>query len=203
MPNYNVFPHYLIDRDSRQVAERSSSIACEKLGIKQPQQSWIVEVEHGEKWFSERIHGYCDKAGQGIFIHRDCSPFEIANTVAHECRHCWQITNPRWFPIPNRSFRRGLTVEQKERDARLFSLEFWAGREKQDGSFADITRILTDMRIESARAQIQATSPQYAFKQHGLAFSSSFAYPSGGKTRLIVPNEKEMEENLLQQILNG
>jgi hypothetical protein len=87
-----------------------------------------------------------------------------------------------------------------ERRSAVFA-EFWSGREKHDGSFDDILQILTDMRIASARALIQLR--QYPIKQHGVPYSSSFAYPSKGKTRLIVPSEREMEENLLQQILNG
>ncbi len=204
MPNYSVVPDYLVDSRARDVADSASCIACEKLATKQPQRSWIVEVEHGEKWFSERIYGYCDKAGQVIFIHRACSPFEIATTVAHETRHAWQVRNPRWFPVPNTNYTRGLTRQQKERDCKIFELEFWNGHEKRDGSFDDILQILTNMRIESARALLQAASSQYAYhKQRGLPYSTSASYPSQGKTRLIVPSEREMEENLLQQILNG
>jgi hypothetical protein len=185
MLNYSVVPDYLVNRRARDVAESASCIACEKLAIKQPQLSWIVEVEHGEKWFSERIYGYRDKAGQAIFIHRDCSPFEIATTVAHETKHAWQVRNPRWFPVPNTTYTRGLTRLQKERDCKIFELEFWNGRKKRNGSFDDILRILTDMRIASARAQVQAISPQYAFKpQRGLPYSSSAHYPSQVKTRL-------------------
>jgi hypothetical protein len=188
MPNYRVVDEYLVDRPARDVAEAASRIACEKLAIKQPQRSWIVEAEHGEKWFSERIYGYCDEVGQAIFIHRDCSPFEIATTVAHETKHAWQVRNPRWFPVPNRTYTRGLTRQQKERDCKIFELEFWNGREKRNGSFDDILRILTDMRIERARAQVQAASPQYsAVKQRiGPSCSSSGAYPSNGKMKLIV-----------------
>ena len=60
------------------------------------------------------------------------------------------------------------------------------------------------MQIENARAALQAASWEYAFKpQRALPYSTSASYPSQGKTRLIVPSEREMEENLLQQILNG
>jgi hypothetical protein len=139
-----------------------------------------------------------------IYIRRNCSPFEIANTVAHECRHCWQIQHPKRFPIPGKPYSRTLNREQTERDARLFELEFWNGREKRNGTFDDILQILSEMQIENARAALQAASREYAFKpQRALPYSTSASYPSQGKTRLIVPSEREMEENLLQQILNG
>jgi hypothetical protein len=60
------------------------------------------------------------------------------------------------------------------------------------------------MRIESARAQIQARSQQYDFKQRvGLSYASSGYYPSQVKMRLVVPSEQEMEESLLDYILHG
>ena len=147
--------------------------------------------------------GSAPKDGMAIYIPSDCSPFEIANTAAHDRRHSWQIRNPKRFPIPGKPYSRTLNREQAERDCKIFEMEFWNGQEKRNGSFDDIIHILTTMQIENARAQVQALSPQYNFKQRGLPYSSSFAYPTNGKTRLIVPSEKEMEENLLQQILNG
>ena len=205
MPNYSIVRDYLVDRRSRDVAESASCIACEKLATKQPQRSWIVEVEHGEIWISERISGWCAKDGRTIFIRHDCSPFEIASTIAHECRHCWQIQNPSRFPIPGKTYTRDMNHTQKERDARLFELEFWGGKENRNGSFDDILRILTDMRIASARALIRAASQQYAPKPRiiGLPCASYGVYPFNGKTKLIVPSERQMEENLLQHILNG
>ena len=203
MPSYNTVPDYLVDRHARDLADLTLRIVCENLKIKPPALRWIVDDQFGPEWFAQNIAGYCGKNGNEIFIHRDLKPIGISNTTCHEARHVWQIRNPKRYPIPNKTYTRDMNQSQKERDARIFEMEFWNGGEKRDGSFDDITRILTDMRIANARAQVQAISPQYAFMQRGLPYSSSFAYPSNGKTRLIVPSEREMEESLLQQILNG
>jgi hypothetical protein len=152
---------------------------------------------------TKELLGTVGKDG-AIFVRRDCSPFEVADTVAHECRHCWQIIHPARIPIPNQSYTRTMNSAQKERDCRIFEREFWNGKEKRNATFDDIMRILTDMRIQNARAQVQAISPQYPFKQRvGLSYASSGYYPSQVKMRLVVPSDAEMERNLLQEILNG
>ena len=174
------------------------------LKIPKPVLNWISETRFGVKWFEDDVLGWCAKDGRTIFIRHDCSPFQIANTVVHECRHSWQIRNPKWFRVPNTNYTRGLTRQQKERDCKIFEMEFWNGREKRNASFDDITRILTDMRIARARAILQAASSQYAYhKQHGLPYSTSASYPSQGKTRLIVPSDEEMRQSWLNHILNG
>ena len=206
MPNYSVCPNYLVDSRVRNLAELALTDVCPMLNISKPTLTlnWFSETRFGAQWFNDDVLGWCAKDGRTIFIRHDCSPFQTVNTIIHECRHCWQLRNPRWFPVPNATYTRGLTREQKERDCRIFEMEFWAGREKRDGSFDEITRILTDMRIASARAALQAASREYAFKpQRALLYSTSASYPSQGKTRLIMPSEKQMEENLLQEILNG
>ena len=205
MPNYKTVADYRVDRRARDLTKQTAQLVCPKLQIKPPAWRWIVDDKRGRDWFPEDINGHCAKDGMTIFIHKDLPPFSIANTVVHECRHVWQIRNPKRFPIPNKSYTRDMSQSQKERDARIFEREFWSGKEKRNGSFDDITRILTDMQIESARAVIQAGSQQYGLKQRiiGLPYASSGAYPFNGKTRLIVPSEREMEESLLQHILNG
>jgi hypothetical protein len=187
MPNYSVFPDHLVDPRAKHLAEPTRSDVCRELKISKPALKWFSETRFGTEWFENDVLGWCSKDGQTIFV-RHCSPFQIANTVVHECRHVWQIRNPKRFPIPGKTYSRTMNREQAERDCRIFELEFWAGREKRDGSFDDIERILTAMRIESARAQVQAASPQYsAVKQRiGPSCSSSGAYPSNGKMKLIV-----------------
>jgi hypothetical protein len=187
MPNYSVFPDHLVDRRAKHLAELTRSDVCRELKISKPAINWISETRFGTEWFENDVLGWCSKDGQTIFV-RHCSPFQIANTVVHECRHCWQIQNPKRFPIPGKTYSRTMSREQAERDCRIFEMEFWRGKENRSGSFDDIERVLTDMRIERARAQIQAASPQYsAVKQRiGPSCSSSGAYPSNGKMKLIV-----------------
>ena len=204
MPNYDIFPDYLVDRRQRNLAELALTDVCPRLNISKPALNWVSETRFGAKWFEDDVLGWCAKDGRTIFIRHDCSPFEVVSAIVHECRHARQIRNPKRLPIPGKAYTRTMNREQAERDARLFELEFWAGREKRNGSFDDITRILTDMQIESARAALQAASREYAFKpQRALPYSTSASYPPQGKTRLIMPSEKQMEENLLQEILNG
>jgi hypothetical protein len=89
--------------------------------------------------------------------------------------------------------------KQAERDCWLFEREFWRGKENRSGSFDDILRILTDMRIESARAALRAAS-HYPVKQRvGLSYSSSASYPSQAKMKLVVADnfkhdDEETEE---------
>ena len=106
MPVYNIVPDYLVDRPARGIADPTRRIVCENLKIKWPALRWIVKDEFGSEWFAENINGYCAKDGLTIYIRRNCSPFEIANTVAHECRHCWQIQHPKRFPIPGKPYSR-------------------------------------------------------------------------------------------------
>ena len=200
MPSYKTVADYLVDPRPRDVANQTLKVVCPILQIKPPAKRWIVKDEFGPKWFAQDIAGFCSKNGNEIFIHRDLKPFSIANTVVHEARHVWQIRNPKRFPIPGKTYTRDLNHTQKERDARIFEMEFWNGREKRAGSFDEIAEILTSLQIESARAELQARSQQYAFKpQRFLPYSTSASYPSQGKTRLIVPSEREMEENLLRK----
>jgi hypothetical protein len=204
MPTYSVFPDHLVDPRARNLEKLTRSDVCEILKIKPPARRWIVEDEFGSEWFAENINGYCQKNGLAIYIRHDCSPFEIASTTVHEARHAWQIRNPRRFPIPSKTYSRDMNQTQRERDARIFELEFWAGREKRDGSFNEIEHLLTAMKIERAQARVQAASQQYDFKQRvGLSYASSGYYPSQVKMRLIVPSEQEMEESLLDYILHG
>ena len=171
MPNYSVFPDYLVDSRARNLEELALTDVCRRLKISKPALNWISEKRFGAEWFEDDVLGWCAKDGRTIFIRHDCSPFQIANTVVHEARHVWQSRNPMRFPIPGKTYTRTMNREQAERDCRIFEMEFWAGREKRDGSFDDIERILTAMRIESARAQIQATSRHHPFKQQGLRYS--------------------------------
>ena len=205
MSNYKTISDYLVDVRARDLAKQTLQVVCPKLQIKPPALRWIADDDFGPEWFAQDVAGFCSKDGKEIFIHRDLKPFSIANTTCHEARHCWQIRNPRRFPIPGKTYSRDMNQSQKERDARIFELEFWSGREKQDGSFDDIERVLTEMQIESARAELQARSQYYAPKPRiiGLGCASDGVYPFNGKTKLIVPSERQMEENLLQHILNG
>jgi hypothetical protein len=196
MPNYKTIPDYLVDRRARDLAKQSLQVVCPKLQIKPPSLHWIADDEFGPEWFAQDVAGFCSKDGNEIFIHRDQKLFSIANTVVHEARHVWQIRNPQRYPIPGKTYTRDMNQSQKERDARIFEREFWNGREKQDGSFDDIERLLTEMQLESARAELQARSQQYAPKPRiiGLPYASSASYPSQVKMRLIVPSEREMEK---------
>ena len=199
MPQYDVIEDFYIDAAGKNVAETARQVACLKLGIQEPPDLWwIIDARFGAHWFENDVNGWTSKDGGTIFVHKDCSPFGIASVVAHECRHVWQIRNPKWFPIPNRNFSRGLSREQRERDAEIFELEFWDGAEKRSGDVAEISRILTAMEIHQAiKASIRSAAVP---TKHGLVFSAS--YPRQGQTRVIVPSEKEMEESLLNQILN-
>ena len=205
MPNYKTVADYLVDPRRRDLANQTLKVVCPILQIKPPAKRWIVDDDFGPKWFEQDVAGFCSKDGNEIFIHRDLKPFSIANTVVHEARHCRQIRNPKRFPIPGKTYTRDMNQSQKERDARIFEMEFWNGREKPDGNFDEISEILTDMQIQAARALIQARSQEYVAKPRiiGLPCASYGVYPFNGKTKLIVPTEREMEENLLQQILNG
>jgi len=205
MPYYNEIESYRVEPAKRDLAEHTRQVVCDKLKITRPAIRWIAEGEFGKEWFAENVSGWCAKDGRTIFIHRDYSPFEIASTTVHEARHCWQAMNPKWVPVPGRSYTRGLTREQKERDCQIFEMEFWSGREKRNGSFDEITRVLTDMQIEGARAVIQARSQQYAPAPRiiGLPYAFEGHYPSQVKMRLVVPSEREMEDGWLQAILNS
>ena len=43
----------------------------------------------------------------------------------------------------------------------MAKLEFWAGAEKRNGNFADITEILTRIQIEACKAIIRSTAIPY------------------------------------------
>ena len=178
MPNYDIFPDYLADRRRRNLLELALTVVCPNLKISKPAFKWISEKRFGAQWFDEDVLGWCAKDGRTIFIRNDCSPFEIANTVAHECRHCWQITNPKWFPVPNRSYTRGLTRQQKERDYRIFEMEFWNGREKRDGSFDEITAILNNIQIETSKAAIRTAGLPTPPARHPYEFGLSWFRPN-------------------------
>ena len=151
MPHYKTVADYLVDHRARDLAKQTIHIVCTKLQIKPPALRWIADDDFGPKWFAQDVAGFCSKDGNEISIHKNLNPFSIANTIAHECRHSWQIQKPKRFPIPGKNYSRTMNREQAERDCRIFEMEFWNGREKPGGSFDDILRILTDMRIASAR----------------------------------------------------
>ena len=197
MPNYDVVPDYIVDVPRRNTAEQTLQIVPGILNIKKPELRWMTEKNFGPQWFEDSVLGWCAKDGRTIFIRDNCSPFQVVNTIVHECRHCWQIQNPKRVPIPGKTYTRTMNREQAERDCRIFEMEFWNGREKRDGSFDEIERILTAMQIETARAQVQAASPQYNAVKHriGPSCSSSFAYPASGKTRLFVANSFKRDDD--------
>jgi hypothetical protein len=199
MPNYSVFPDYLVDSSVRTLGECALTDVCRWLKISKPARNWISETRFGSEWFEDDVLGWCAKDGRTIFIRHDCSAFQIANTIIHECRHCWQIQNPKRFPIPGKTYSRTMNRKQAERDCWLFEREFWRGKENRSGSFDDILRILTDMRIESARAALRAASPSPVKQRVGLSYSSSASYPSQAKMKLVVADnfkhdDEETEE---------
>ena len=123
MPNYSVLPDYLVDSRARNVAELALTDVCPNLKISKPARKWFSETRFGAKWFEDDVLGWCAKDGQTIFIRHDCSPFQIVNAIVHECRHVWQIRNPKRFPIPGKIYTRDMNHTQKERDARIFEME--------------------------------------------------------------------------------
>lgn len=91
--------------------------------------------------------------------------------------------------------RERISTHHVERDAEIFQMGFWDGRERRNGSTDDILRELMRMQIETA---IQSRSKPT--KLHGMIFSAH--YPAVGRTKVIAPSDEEMKESLLRQILN-
>lgn len=150
------------------------ALVAQKLGIEQPGMSWITESERGWVTGPQRIFGYTSTQGE-IFIRANLSPFQITHTIAHEVRHCWQ---------QQRSKKLYSSEEFRERDAEIYQLEFWAGAEKRNGNFADITEILTRMQIELCKATIRSTAiPYYPNRS---AHESD--YPRSGRPMKLVLN---------------
>jgi hypothetical protein len=129
------------------------------LGSKPPL-TWITESASGFITWPHPIAGYTSTRGD-IFVCADLSPHEIADTIAHECRHSWQKKQPK-----------RLSPGARERDARIFALEFWNGRERTAG---DSWRSPTHCSIEKSNC----TRPRRPRKQSHPAQRNRMTFAGG------------------------
>jgi hypothetical protein len=152
------------------------------LGSKPPL-TWITESASGFITWPHPIAGYTSTRGD-IFVCADLSPHEIADTIAHECRHSWQKKQPK-----------RLSPGARERDARIFALEFWNGRERTAGDFLEVAYALLDREVELHKAKAAAqTKPSGAAQSDDLRrrFAPVIKARSLAVQRLIDPSGRRL-----------
>ena len=181
---YRTLGGHEVESKVKELARLARSVSCLKLGIKAPELIWIRESDNGLITWPHPIAAYASTRGD-IFVRDDLSPHEIADAIAHECRHCWQ-----------KKQLKQLSREAKERDARLFTLEFWNGRERTAGDFLKVAYALLDIEaaLRKAKPAALSTKPRRPGEPD---------YPGSGRMKVFAPSDEEMKEGWLRAILNG
>lgn len=181
---YRTLGGHEVESKVKELARLARSVSCLKLGIKAPELIWIRESDNGLITWRHPIAAYASTRGD-IFIRADMKPFAIAAAVIHETRHIWQKQQTKQ-----------LSPEFRERDAKIYEREFWAGHEKWAGDFLAVGRALLDREAALRKAKPAAlpTKPRRAYDSD---------YPGSGRMKVFAPSDEEMKEGWLRAILNG
>ena len=121
MPNYDIFPGYLVDpRDAKPHARVATTDVCRMLKITEPDsKTGFTKKRFGAQWFDEDVLGWCAKDGRTIFY-----PSTIAHPSKSPIRFCMMralhggIGSPRQFPDSSQKqpAPEHMNREQAERD---------------------------------------------------------------------------------------
>lgn len=96
----------------------AAEVASLKLKIKLPRIRFITLDDDGYISRNQPIDGY-SPPGKDIFLRTGMTPARLVDITLHECRHCWQWSQPLWA---------GRNDDHCEKDSRLWTLEFWGAR---------------------------------------------------------------------------
>jgi hypothetical protein len=135
---YSVLSEVECEPCKRTVTNLAVELSARKLGIAKPSFFFIVEDPSGPIVKEGRIAGASGPTGK-MFILHDQSLDEIVKTVAHEARHL------RWYADGMKG-----SIEQAERNARIFELEFWGLRDHRASAWEELTKIKKEMDGDQA-----------------------------------------------------
>jgi hypothetical protein len=92
--NYRIIPIFLVKSFERCIVTWTAAIVARDLNTAIPRIDFIRQCsEKADLHFDGNLLGLCTKGGEQIYLLRDMRPEELAKTVAHEIRHCWQKKN--------------------------------------------------------------------------------------------------------------
>jgi hypothetical protein len=126
--HYRTIHESAVDDARRRVVSLTLALVLDDLAIEAPTVAWFAPAPARE-WLAaqrngtagyfrkdEPIRGQARIGSWTIDLRRECEPADIAQTVAHECRHLWQSAALEFA---------GATREAKEADATSYA-DRWA-----------------------------------------------------------------------------
>jgi hypothetical protein len=145
--NYRIIPIFLVKSFERCIVTWTAAIVARDLNTATPGIHFIRQCSDpkADLHFDGNLLGLCTKGGEQIYILRDMRPGELAKTVAHEIRHCWQKKKTDGYRA------------DRERDAWIYEREFWfkLGDPRDDMVIRALADACVQLRtVEEARLKV-------------------------------------------------